>query len=91
MQQCHRKGGGVSQARRILVVAFGENKVGAVTDAVEGNSSEACAASQLQGHDNTLFHLDIAAAHGESKVFGKCAMRADATAVICCKFSLRVY
>ena len=80
--QYHHEGKGFLQAKRILVVAFGENKVGAVTDAVEGNPSDACAASQLQGHNNTLFHLDIAAAHGKSNSFslGKCPMRADATA-----------
>ena len=48
------------------MVAFGENKVGAVSDAVEGRVSEECAASHLQGHDNTLVHLDIAAAHGQT-------------------------
>lgn len=66
MQQLHLEWHNFLQAKSILVVAFGENKVGAVTDAVEGAPSEACAASHLQGHENTLFHLDIAAAHGET-------------------------
>ena len=47
-------------------MAFGENKVGAVSDAVEGRVSGACAASHLQEHNNTLFHLDVAAAHGKT-------------------------
>lgn len=54
------------QAKRILIVAFGENKVGAVADAVEGNITDQCAASHLQKHGNTLMHLDLAAAHGWS-------------------------
>ena len=46
------------------MVAFGENKVGAVVDAVEGKVSDQCAASHLQRHPNVLVHLDFAAAHG---------------------------
>ena len=52
------------------MVAFGENKVGAVSDAVEGRVSAESAASHLQGHDNTLLHLDIAAAHGQTPLSG---------------------
>ena len=47
-------------------MAFGENKVGAVGDAVEGRISDQCAASILQQHKNTLVHLDIAAASGNN-------------------------
>ena len=47
------------------MVAFGENKVGAVADAVEGPISNQCAASHLQAHGNTLVHLDLAAASGK--------------------------
>jgi hypothetical protein len=47
-------------------VAFGENKTGAVASCVEGGISDLCAASYLQEHENTVVHLDAAAAMGES-------------------------
>ncbi len=55
------------QAKRIVVVAFGENKAGAVANCVEGGISHHCAASYLQEHANTLVHLDAAASMGESR------------------------
>ena len=52
------------QAKRILLVAFGENKAGIVAQTVEGPVSEAVAASFLQEHANTTIFLDAAAAAG---------------------------
>ena len=54
------------QARRIVLMAFGENKAGIVKEAVEGPVSDRVAASYLQQHPGALVMLDYAAAAGVS-------------------------
>lgn len=52
------------QARRVLLLAFGENKAGIVSEAVEGPVSDKVAASFLQQHPSARVLLDYAAAAG---------------------------
>jgi len=49
-------------ARRVIMMAFGENKAPVVARAVEGPITEAVAASFLQEHDDAAVMLDEAAA-----------------------------
>lgn len=54
--------GTILEARKIVIMAFGEHKAPIVHKAVEGPTTEAIAASFLQGHPDTNFILDQAAA-----------------------------
>ena len=54
--------GSVLNARRILLMAWGEDKTAVVRQAVEGDSSAHCPASFLQTHKNIMVVLDEAAA-----------------------------
>lgn len=45
-------------ARRIILMAWGEDKAAAVKDIVEGQVNAACPASYLQKHDNISFYVD---------------------------------
>jgi glucosamine-6-phosphate deaminase len=54
--------GSVLHARRILLMAWGEDKMAVVRQAVEGDSSAHCPASFLQTHKNIMVVLDEAAA-----------------------------
>ena len=49
-------------ARRVVMLAFGENKAPIVAQAVEGSITQAVAASFLQEHDDAAVMLDEAAA-----------------------------
>ena len=53
-----------AQARRILLMAFGENKATVVREAVEGPVTPHVAASYLQQHSDATVLLDYAAAAG---------------------------
>ena len=63
---CSAAGGFLQGSKRILLVAFGENKAGIVRRAVEGAVSEECAASFLQDHPDVTVFLDSAAAAGKA-------------------------
>ena len=54
--------GTILEARKIVIMAFGEHKAAIVQRAVEGEMTEAIAASFLQKHNDTAFLLDDAAA-----------------------------
>jgi glucosamine-6-phosphate deaminase len=54
--------GTILEARKIVIMAFGEHKAATVARAVEGEMTEAIAASFLQKHSDTTFLLDDAAA-----------------------------
>jgi glucosamine-6-phosphate deaminase len=54
--------GTILEARRIVIMAFGEHKAPIVQRAVEGPVTDAIAASFLQQHPDTVFLLDEAAA-----------------------------
>lgn len=54
--------GSITDAKRIILMAFGEAKAPVVRRAVEGEVTAAVAASFLQGHDGARFVLDTAAA-----------------------------
>ena len=54
--------GSILEARRIVLLAFGANKAGAVAAAVEGGVSQFCTASALQMHPDAWFFCDAAAA-----------------------------
>ena len=56
--------GTILEAREIILVANGEGKSAAVSDAVQGDVSTQCTASALQNHAKTTFILDKAAAAG---------------------------
>jgi glucosamine-6-phosphate deaminase len=51
-------------ARRVMLLAYGAHKSGAVTDMVHGIASSDCPASFLQEHSDTHVFLDEAAAVG---------------------------
>lgn len=52
----------ILEAKRILLLAFGEAKAEAVAKAIEGPISSSCSASALQMHPHVTFILDEAAA-----------------------------
>jgi glucosamine-6-phosphate deaminase len=52
----------ILQARRIVIMAFGEHKAAIVARAVEGEVSAEVTATYLQDHENCLMVLDAAAA-----------------------------
>jgi glucosamine-6-phosphate deaminase len=54
--------GTILEARKIVIMAFGEHKAEIVRGAVEGEMTDAIAASFLQKHADTTFILDQAAA-----------------------------
>src|SRR5689334_12554708 len=54
--------GTILEARKIVIMAFGEHKAAIVARAVEGPMTDAIAASFLQQHPDTTFLLDEAAA-----------------------------
>jgi glucosamine-6-phosphate deaminase len=54
--------GTIMDARRVIIIAFGEHKAPIVAKAVEEPITEAVAASFLQDHPNAVFVLDQAAA-----------------------------
>ncbi|MGH9677883.1 MAG: glucosamine-6-phosphate deaminase, partial [Candidatus Acidiferrum sp.] len=54
--------GTILDARKIVLMAFGEHKAGIVQKAVEGTVTDAVAASVLQEHADATFLLDHAAA-----------------------------
>lgn len=54
--------GTILRAKRILLLAFGENKAHIVNAAVEGEKTPTIPATFLQNHANTEFVLDLAAA-----------------------------
>jgi glucosamine-6-phosphate deaminase len=54
--------GTILEARKIIILAFGEHKAAIVERAVEGEMTDAIAASFLQKHPDTTFILDRAAA-----------------------------
>jgi glucosamine-6-phosphate deaminase len=54
--------GTILEARKIVIMAFGEHKAPIVARAVEGDITDAIAASFLQQHPDTTFILDDAAA-----------------------------
>ncbi len=54
--------GTILEARKIVILAFGEHKAGIVQKAVEGEVTDAIAASFLQNHNDATFLLDAPAA-----------------------------
>lgn len=60
--------GTILQARRILLLAFGEGKASIVARALEGEASPAVPVSFLQGHPNAEVFLDEAAASGLKRI-----------------------
>src|SRR5476651_898709 len=52
----------ILQARRIVIMAFGEHKAPIVARAVEGEVNAEVTATYLQDHENCLMVLDQAAA-----------------------------
>lgn len=60
--------GTILDARRIVLLAWGEAKAGVIGQAVEGVPTEALPASFLQGHSQVSFFIDRAAASGLTRV-----------------------
>ena len=54
--------GTILEAKRIVLLAFGANKAGAVKGMVEGGVSQFCTASALQMHPDAWVFCDAAAA-----------------------------
>jgi len=60
--------GTIIEARRIILLAWGEAKAGVIAQAVEQPPAEALPASLLQGHPNITFMVDSAAGSGLTRV-----------------------
>ena len=60
--------GTILEARRLVLLAWGEAKAGVVAQAVEGPATDALPASFLQGHPNVSFIIDQAAASALTRV-----------------------
>ncbi len=60
--------GTILRARKIVLMAWGENKAGVVAEAVEGPVTEAVSASFLQGHGDATFLVDRCAASHLTRV-----------------------
>jgi glucosamine-6-phosphate deaminase len=60
--------GTILRAKRIVLMAWGENKAGVVAKAVEGPVSEAVSASFLQDHPDARFFIDAAASRELTRV-----------------------
>jgi glucosamine-6-phosphate deaminase len=54
--------GTILEAKRVVMVAFGEGKAPVVARAIEGGVTNSIAASFLQEHANAQVYLDLAAA-----------------------------
>ncbi|KAA9349833.1 glucosamine-6-phosphate deaminase [Larkinella humicola] len=52
----------IMQAKRVVLLAWGEHKAAIVQQAVEGPVTESVPASYLQGHTNVAFVLDVSCA-----------------------------
>ncbi len=52
----------IMEAKKIIMIAMGENKADAIRDMIEGPKSVECPASVLQGHPDVTVFLDEAAA-----------------------------
>lgn len=60
--------GTILEARRIVLLAWGEGKAGVIAQAVEGGPTESLPASFLQGHPDVRFIVDRAAASALTRV-----------------------
>jgi glucosamine-6-phosphate deaminase len=60
--------GTILRAKKIVLMAWGENKAGVVSRAVEGEVTDAVSASFLQEHRNARFFIDQAAARELTRV-----------------------
>src|ERR1700734_2789382 len=60
--------GTIFEARKIIIMAFGEQKAGIVQKTLENEANDAVTASFLQSHRDTTFLLDQAAG-GELTIF----------------------
>ncbi|KAL4427134.1 hypothetical protein ABPG77_001138 [Micractinium sp. CCAP 211/92] len=58
----------ILKTRRVILIAFGENKAGVAAQAVEGPVTPGVAASYLQEHPDATVYLDYAAAAGLTRV-----------------------
>ena len=54
--------GSIMQAKRILIIAIGENKADAIKQLIDGNVTPQCPASVLQFHTDVTLMLDTGAA-----------------------------
>ncbi len=54
--------GSIMSAKKVLLLAYGENKADAIANAVNGDITEAVPASILQKHNDVIFVVDEAAA-----------------------------
>jgi len=54
--------GTIKEAKRIVLLAWGENKASTIKETIEGEVSSHVPATYLQGHNNTTFVLDKGAA-----------------------------
>ncbi len=60
--------GSILAARRVILLAWGENKVDVVRRSIEGEVSDILPATYLQNHPNATFMLDEASAAGLTRV-----------------------
>ena len=60
--------GTILDAKKIVLLAWGESKAGVIAEAVEGNPTDALPASFLQGHPQVRFLIDRTAASSLTRV-----------------------
>jgi glucosamine-6-phosphate deaminase len=58
----------IMQAKRVVLLAWGERKADVIADAVEGSVSEHNPSSYLQNHNNVLFVVDESAAKNLKRI-----------------------
>lgn len=60
--------GTMLSAKKVILMAFGENKANVVRSIVEGEASTSCPASMFQNHDNVILYVDETAAENLTRV-----------------------
>ncbi|MFM1912417.1 MAG: hypothetical protein RIR51_255 [Bacteroidota bacterium] len=58
----------IMEAKKVILVGWGENKANSIARAVEGPVTSELPASYLQGHPNTVFLIDQAASTGLTRI-----------------------
>ena len=71
----------ILEAKRVVIMAFGEHKAAIVHKAVEGPVTDGIAASFLQNHDDTTFILDESAAGADTADRGLVVSRSGGAGV----------
>lgn len=58
----------IMKAKKIVLIAWGEDKAKGIYDVVEGAPSDSVPASSLQNHENAQIHIDLNAAYSLTRI-----------------------